>query len=102
MNQTQTQFIEIIVWGEDWITDTDLEISVKKPLQYWLSLPKSVQTEMLDRLTQQLEQTYPEASFIDTGFEFNLPKDYEPVEPVQEFDKRFSRLYSSSFIEVDI
>lgn len=97
MNQNQIQFIKIVVWGEDWITDTVLEIIEEKPIQYWVSLPKSIQTEMLDRLVQQLESDYPEATFIDSGYEVNLPSDYEPVEPVQEFDKRLKCLYSVEF-----
>lgn len=97
MNRNQLQFIKIVVWGEDWITDTVLEIIEEKPIQYWVSLPKSIQTEMLDRLVQQLENDYPEATFIDLGYEVNLPSDYEPVEPVQEFDKRLKCLYSVEF-----
>lgn len=97
MNRNQLQFIKIVVWGEDWITDTVLEIIEEKPIQYWVSLPKSIQTEMLDRLVQQLENDYPEATFIDSGYEVNLPSDYEPVEPVQEFDKRLKCLYSVEF-----
>lgn len=97
MNQNQIQFIKIVVWGEDWITDTVLEIIEEKPIQYWVSLPKSIQTEMLDRLVQQLENDYPEATFIDSGYEVIPPSDYEPVEPVQEFDKRLKCLYSVEF-----
>ena len=92
----QVQFIEITVWGEDWKTDTELTITDKKPVQYWLSLPKSIQTELLDRLALKLEETYPNSVFIDTGYEIRLPKDYEPVEPVREFDKRLTRLYDSN------
>ena len=97
MNQNQLQFIKIVVWGEDWITDTVLEITEEKPIQYWVSSPKSIQTEMLDKLVQQLENNYPEATFIDSGYEIILPTDYEPVEPIQEFDKRLKCLYSTKF-----
>lgn len=93
----QAQFIEITVWGEDWKTDTELTITDKKPVQYWLSLPKSIQTELLDRLALKLEETYPNSVFIDTGYEIKLPKDYEPVEQVREFDKRLKCLYSTKF-----
>ena len=92
----QAHFIEITVWGEDWKTDTEVTITDKKPVQYWLSLPKSIQTELLVRLTLKLEKTYPNSVFIDTGYEIRLPKDYEPVEPVIEFDKRLARLYDSN------
>ena len=92
----QVQFIEITVWGEDWKNDTELTITDKKPVQYWLSLPKSIQTELLDRLALKLEETYPDSVFIDTGYEIGLPEDYEQVEPVREFDKRLTRLYASN------
>ena len=88
----QVQFIEITVWGEDWKTDTELTITDKKPVQYWLSLPKSIQTELLDRLALKLEETYPDSVFIDTGYEIKLPEDYEPVEFDREFDKRLAPL----------
>ena len=52
---------------------------------------------MLDKLVQQLENNYPEATFIDSGYEIILPTDYEPVEPIQEFDKRLKCLYSTKF-----
>lgn len=92
-----TENLTIVVWGEDWNSDSDLEIQDTKPIIHWTAMSKEMQTTLLDMLFMKLNHTYPTASFIDTGLELRIPEDYEPIEPTQEFDKRLRKLYSSAF-----
>lgn len=85
--------IQIITYGEDLFGECTVEISLVFHKEHLLSLPKDMQTDILDNMVNTLHKQYSDLGELDTYVRVYTSREFKPVEAKSEYDKRLTSLY---------